>query len=1578
MNGMAALKRLLGLAVGVAVCGALLAYGVTEEVKVGGIGGSVAMLENGRALPKAWVTLEPVYNDDESPVRIHHTETDTSGKFRISGVVAGDYLLTITGKAHEMSRTPVKIADGKVLAEDYKLKPTAPYLDLYASQRVFTPSEAPTFQLKGFFDKGGVKINAYKLDFNKVVKEGSLYNALAPLARADYNTKKIKDPLTMGSLASTWEQPLTQRDVEGVFVEPMKSKVLPEGIYWLQAKGPNLTAGTWFVVSKIALVGKHAGDDALAYVTDIVTGQAVPNASVGYADETGFHEAGKTSAEGIAHFSLNSKKIMIAAVGESKAFVDLNRYDDNKPQLRVVGYTDRTIYRPGDTVYYKGLVRQLKDKAYTILPAQKVPVELRDEDDNVVSKATVPLNDMGSYAGQFSLSKEASPGYYSVVATVNDSEYRTSVSVAAYRKPTYSIVVTPEKPFYVQGDHAKMKVKAEYYFGGPVPGAKVEAYIYREAYWDPALYDPDYAEYFADTAEGTGGDFVGESKNLVTDDRGEAIVEFDTKADGEADLDYRYNVSVSIVDEGGKYFDGSGSVQVMRGDFGLSVEPSVYIQKPNTPIPVTIRASSLDGKSLSQTQVELTYGIRVWNGENDEFYKPQKQTVTLGPDGTATVNLTCERGGSFDVEARAKDSRGNQILGRGNVWIDGVLADNAMPETKLTVEVDKKKYGPGDNVKALISCDKPGGQALVTIEADQIYDTKVVSLTSKAITLDFPVDVVKYTPNVFISVAYVKNKEFSEAQRKVVITDPSRKLKIDIKADKSNYHPGDVATYEVTTQTESGQPTPAEVSVGVVDESIYALSEDHLDLLKEFYPIRYNQVETQYSFPDLYLDGGDKAPTSVQVRRLFKDTAFWAPTVLTDASGHASVTVQLPDNLTTWRATATGITAKTEVGRAVTKVMSNKDLMVRLETPAFMVGTDQQMIKAVIHNNTGQDATIKVQLQAEGVQIDGNLSQDVTIPKSGVQTVTYMATPKVAGTAVFTAKAWIDGGASDGVEAKVPVQPHGRTVAQGFAGDSTVPRVIGVPTTTCTAAVSMNLQAGADPGVGLLHISVMPSLASTLAESLDGLIDFPYGCVEQTMSRFLPTVLVSQSLSQAGWPKPSRAAQIPQMVSDGYTRLNGMQHSDGSWGWWEYGEGDPFMTAYVLDGFHQATLAGFPANKRRIERAAEWATKYLKEPLPIIQPSTSKWEKEYKEQARKRVIDDRAYLAYALAVNGFTAPAQAYFATTKPATSTLVAAYTAMSRKAAGQDATEAINSLVSQATVTGAVARWEENYWGVETTARAFNALISVNPQHPLVPKVARFLLERRKGRMWWSTRDTSFALMGLSRYVAQTKELGQIGTIAVKLNGQVVGTINVTPTTIGQETKVDLPISNLKAGNNDLEFAGQGLNHFYYAAELKQVVVSEQLPARPIEGLSVERNYYKLQARKFEDGATRLGPGKTPILTGQSGDLVQVQLTIHSDRPRDYVLIEDPIPSSCRVTEREDVANASDWTYWWDKLQIYDNRVAIFVRNLPAGDKTVTYTLRVENPGFASALPTSISNMYDPDAVASGAALRLEVKGP
>ena len=250
----------------------------------------------------------------------------------------------------------------------------------------------------------------------------------------------------------------------------------------------------------------------------------------------------------------------------------------------------------------------------------------------------------------------------------------------------------------------------------------------------------------------------------------------------------------------------------------------------------------------------------------------------------------------------------------------------------------------------------------MTVEGSDIYDHFNVHLTGVVTMVRIPIKDT-YRPNFYIGVCFVRNKTFTNRHVRAKVSLDLQTLRVTLLPDKRIYKPGENATFTLKASDSYGRPARAELSVGVVDEAIYAVAEDLTpEMVGYFYYTRRNRVQTSFSFPEIYLSDPDKAGAGFTgvVRKRFVDTAYWAPNVVTDSNGTASVTVKMPDNLTTWRTTVRAITRDTVCGETRGKVVTQKDLLVRLEMPRFLIGSDHTTISAIVHNYTGRDQSARV------------------------------------------------------------------------------------------------------------------------------------------------------------------------------------------------------------------------------------------------------------------------------------------------------------------------------------------------------------------------------------------------------------------------------------------------------------------------------------------------------------------------------------------------------------------------------------------------------------------------------------------
>jgi uncharacterized protein YfaS (alpha-2-macroglobulin family) len=272
------------------------------------------------------------------------------------------------------------------------------------------------------------------------------------------------------------------------------------------------------------------------------------------------------------------------------------------------------------------------------------------------------------------------------------------------------------------------------------------------------------------------------------------------------------------------------------------------------------------------------------------------------------------------------------------------------------------------------------------------------------------------------------------------------------------------------------------------------------DPFEVFYSPRPNVVRTfdslkpaRWLYPEGPGLGGGDGEAAGAPRRNFLDTAYWAPTVLTDESGQATITFQLPDNLTEWRAMARAITTDTLVGQDTARMVVSQDIVVRPALPRFLVQGDVVTLTFVVNNFTTQAVSATVQLDLEGLAPLGEGAEDgqvVHVPQGGSAVAGWPVRAEIAGEARITARATATySGARlagrDAVELPLPVHPLAVPEIISFAGDL-------VPDSP-TATISIPLPADAIEGLSRLEVNLAPSVAPGLLGGLEYLIDYPFG-----------------------------------------------------------------------------------------------------------------------------------------------------------------------------------------------------------------------------------------------------------------------------------------------------------------------------------------------------------------------------------------------------------------------------------------------------------------------------------------------------
>jgi hypothetical protein len=710
--------------------------------------------------------------------------------------------------------------------------------------------------------------------------------------------------------------------------------------------------------------------------------------------------------------------------------------------------------------------------------------------------------------------------------------------------------------------------------------------------------------------------------------------------------------------------------------------------------------------------------------------------------------------------------------------------DNGAETTQIVA--DKKTYAPGDTAHLSIVSETGGFYALVIAQGFTVQKSEVMHSDGKTLSFDLPITA-DSQPNVTVDAMFIKDNTLYQATKELKVPPVQQQLQVEITPAKDVFQPQQTAAYDVATRDFAGKPVSADLSFGVVDEAIYSLYPDSSgDMVRALYPERYveSQVDSSLAY---YFSGeaGDKSPmlalrnaryrpqlaqvkpgneAKPRVRKAFPDTAFWAPNVHTDAGGHAHVSLSFPDSLTTWRATVRAITAQSQAGSAISRVLVRKNVLVRMGTPRFMIQGDEITLPVIAHNylDTAKQATISLKVQ--GLDTASGSQQSVTIPSKGESTVLWRLRAAQVGTADLTASAITDV-ESDALELTFPVEPSGvaRTLAQS-----------GVLKQAATqTAATVAFPAATDAAAHSLHVEVSPSIAGSLFSALDYLTSYPYGCTEQTMSSYLPNVIVAETLSRLNVSGRVDDADLRAKMQAGLARLQDYQHDDGGWGWWKEDESRVYMTAYVVSGIGMgAQFAQLSGDQRGMLNRGE---RYLHSQL---------------DQHPRMRPELRAAVVYALAEAGDSnlgSALDAQYSRRKDLQPEALSMTGLAMLQAHDARAADIATLLASEAMHQGELVSWKGSYVPLldadydddaEATAYAMRLLAKVDPGNPLLSSAAQWLMLQRDGGEWWdSTEQTAMVLFGLVDYLAASHELESDFTVDVVVNGHSAGTRHFAP---------------------------------------------------------------------------------------------------------------------------------------------------------------------------------------------------------
>ncbi|MGH7467420.1 MAG: alpha-2-macroglobulin family protein [Longimicrobiales bacterium] len=1404
-------------------------------------------------------------------------------------------------------------------------------------------------------------------------------------------------------------------------------------------------------VSDLAVHGRVGIDEGMVWVTGVGDGRPRAHALVTLYDRAGkVRTTAHTDAQGLARLSNFRPSASesdcefycggfdgyaAAVLNDDRAVVGFNAYDPDLAPWRfdiwgawsdaqrtpaaMAVFTERGIYRPGERVYAKAIVRQGTLGALTVPRGDSLKWVFTDRENGTLRDTITTLSSFGTADVSLVLSPDLPLGEYQVQLNLKrngawQAMATTRYQVAEYRPPEFLVDVSADRQPRMTGDSLSANISARYLFGAPMAGAQVRWTVQQRGLspWELEIPNTDgwwLGGYDDDDYSRRGGRVQVAQEGVDSlDARGSLDVKLALPAPADGQGAYT-GITAVVTDANRQTVSAGTSVLVHPAAFyiGARVQTTDYFWRAGTPLALEVMAVQPSGQRVSGATVQAAVIRLEWHrvrrtrhGQLAEVGGWVSDTVTTCSLQTATQPVSCSftpaRGGRYKIALTARDAEGR--LARTTLW-NWAEGPDWVPwrdETRLRIDIipDRERYSVGDTATVLITSPFTNVEAWLTIERERVLESRRMRITAGATTVKVPITEA-LAPNAFVSVLLVRGRSAAPGP----LDDPGRpalrvgyaelrvlpavkQLNLEVAPLQEEYRPGDTARVRVAVTDALGRGQRAEVTLWGVDEGVLALTgyqtPDPLSLIYQPRPLGVRLASNLASVAPQVppgqkgqreSGGGGGGDISGIMRSRFQTTAFFIGSLVTDANGNAVASAKLPDNLTTFRVMAVAVTAGDRYGSGKSSLLVTRPLLARPSLPRFVREGDRFAAGVVVNQRAGGTRRVDVEATARGIALRGPNRKNETLNGAAGREVRFDFTAQPGDSARFQFSVR-GGGDADAVAVRVPVKPSFHPLAQTIAGALR-------DTTTAEFVLEQEI----DAARSRLEINFGSSTLSVFRGARNGLRVYPYYCTEQVSSMALPIIALyraQRELGAAGLNGNNAEADIRTAIRT----ITRRQRPDGGFGLWgPYDWTSPWLTAYATRVLLEARAAGFAVDSTMLNRVHEYLARSLQEserPRFV----TARWYDHpgMSQSERVAAVDllsriGRADVAMENTLLGQAAQLRwedrvqlaevvARRGALAPARSLLATAWRGVRSEG---------RSLVLPAGAT-------DHYFrsNVRPAARLLAATLAIQPDHPQIGLLVETLVQQERateGRWIWNTQDYGSLVMALLSYESRRRELEQ-PVVQVRVGGRTLLTRDLRT---GEPRDTSIALTGLVNGQR-VRVRLSALNAttpVFYNLTVREVPRAR--PVNPVDhGIAVERWYERTDTRR-------------PTVSIAAGELVRVRIRITVPAERHFVVVDDPLPAGLeavdlslrtvapfgaafaqvRDAEPEQQSDQYDWYFgswdsgvWsaFDHKELRDDRVVYVATVLLPGTYTATYLARATTAGTFIMPPAHAEEMYNP----------------
>ena len=1323
-------------------------------------------------------------------------------------------------------------------------------------------------------------------------------------------------------------------------------------------------------VTDIGITARIGMEEGMVWVTGVSDGLPRPGARVVFRGPDGRTIAsGQTDARGLArltgyrfapgenddaHESSSLEGYVSATLGNDRGIVAVNRYDpdlspwnfgvssawgDQRYPIAGAVFTERGIYRPGEQVFAKAILRTGSLGALT-RPARTDSVKwiFTDRDGETVADTTTGLSEFGTAAHTLTIPAAAPIGHYAVrvqmkrLGAWRDVAY-SGYRVAEYRPPEFLVDLTAAQTPSHPGETFRVGVSARYLFGAPMGRAEVRWTARQTAVGAWALDIPGTdgwqlgeTGWWWDDEGGNDTDFFANGTDTL-DARGELTIQTTLPA-AKSTRASQVTIEATVTDVNRQTVGSSASTLVHPAAFYIAAKPKTesWFWKAGDAQALMVRAVKPDGGAESGVRVRGTLVRREWHqvrrerggvselvGEwvSDTVARCTVTTTAAAPANAPSCNLTPAAGGMHMVILEATDARGRRAATSFGRYVAGAGYVPWSDETQFKMDVlaDRERYSVGDTATVMLASPFTDAEAWITVEREGIIEQRRMRLTSGSTMLKLPITEA-YAPNAFVSVVVARGRSappgttddpgrptIRVGYTQLRVTPEVKRLAVQVQTLASEYRPGDSARVRLTVRDRSGAGARSEVTLWAVDEGVLSLTgyktPDPISLLYRErglgMRLASNLVSVAPQIPEgekgrREAGGGGGATGAEVLRSRFKTTAFFLGSIVTDAAGNAVVSAKLPDNLTTFRLMAVAVTAGDRYGSGESPMLVTRPLVARPALPRFVRAGDQLLAGAVVNRRDGSASEVRVTAASTGIERTGPADRTATLAAGRGAEVRFRFRAQPGDSATFRFD--VSGaGDKDAVQLRIPIMPdyHPRSYT-----------IAGVLRDTATA--EFLLPEDIDPARSRLTLNLGTSPLAIIRGIQRDLHVYPYYCTEQLVSIATPILaLMRAEQVTPGVTSAHQRADIERAVA----MISARQRDDGGIGYWSASDwSTPWLTAYAGHVLLDARDVGIPVDSGVVARLADYLRATMRGEREVTRVPVASWY----DRRSTRLADQVAAADFLsrLGTPDVGAENELVRMAAQMNREDRIRLATVLHRRGATGPARNLLMAALAEVRVEGRRATLPAPparfYFDsrVREEARLLIATLAIEPGHALIGPLVETLVQqgRAAGGWMWNTQDYAFIVQALAAFERSNRDAGarpvrvRAGNRTLLQASSIAGAAGVRgDTSIALEGLLDRPRNEQRALRVSLDMPpGPSAAAYYY---LTVTEVPLRPPVRPDDaGIRVERWY-----ERYDDAR--------PITSIAEGELVRVRLKVTVPALRHFVVLDDALPAGLEAID-------------------------------------------------------------------------------